>query len=100
VIAKSFARIHWQNLINFGILPLTFVNPGDWGKIDQDDVLAISNVQESIREGNKLKVINKTKNESYQGEHSLSGRQVEMILEGSLLNLVRKKQKGFTSNPV
>ncbi len=91
VIAKTFARIHWQNLINFGILPLTFANPDDWKKINQDDVLSIPNVRHSIQEGRKVEVINKTKDESYEVEHSMSDRQVAMVLEGSLINLVRKK---------
>ena len=95
VIAKSFARIHWQNLINFGILPLTFANPGDWEKIDQDNVLVISNVRDAIRKRHTITVINKTRNESYEVKHSMSSRQIEMVLEGSLLNLVRKKQKNL-----
>ena len=95
VIVKSFARIHWQNLINFGILPLTFANPGDWEKIDQDNVLVISNVRDAIRKRHKITVINKTRNESYEVKHSMSSRQIEMVLEGSLLNLVRKKQKNL-----
>ncbi|MCH8955719.1 aconitate hydratase [candidate division KSB1 bacterium] len=92
VIAKTFARIHWQNLINFGILPLTFTNSDDWEKINQDDVLSIRNVRNSIQKGRKVEVINKTKDESYEVEHSMSDRQVAMVLEGSLINLVRKKR--------
>jgi aconitate hydratase len=45
VIAKSFARIHRQNLINFGILPLTFANPNDWERIDRDDVLVLPDIR-------------------------------------------------------
>ena len=93
VIAKSFARIHWQNLVNFGILPLTFVNRDDWDKIDQDNVLAISDVRGAIQRGSKVTVMNETKKESYEVVHSMSSRQIEMLLEGSLLNLVRRKQK-------
>ena len=65
VIAKSFARIHWQNLINFGILPLTFVNSEDWVKIDQGDVLGLVGVREKIQHGHWLEAVNKTKNETY-----------------------------------
>ncbi len=93
VIAKSFARIHWQNLVNFGILPLTFVNRDDWEKIDRDNVLAISDVRGAIQRGSKVTVMNETKKESYEVEHSMTSRQVEMLSEGSLLNLVRRKQK-------
>jgi aconitate hydratase len=89
VVAKGFARIHWQNLCNFGILPLTFVNPDDWERIDQSDVLAIENVRNAIQSGKQLSVINKTKDEIYETQHAMSERQVEMVLAGSLINLVR-----------
>lgn len=91
VFAKSFARIHRQNLINFGILALTFIDPSDWAKIDQDDELEISNVRDAIQKGTLIKVVNKTKKHEYHTEHAMSGRQIEMILEGSLINVVRKK---------
>ena len=95
VIAKSFARIHLQNLSNFGILPLILINPDDWGQIDQDDTLSIPDVREAIREGNKVKVINLTRNETYDTEHRMTPHQIEMVLAGSLINLV--SQKGFES---
>ncbi|MFH0352535.1 MAG: aconitate hydratase, partial [Chromatiales bacterium] len=91
VIAKGFARIHRQNLINFGILPLTFADPNDWEKIDQDDVLRFPDIRAAIQQGIPVKIINKTKGETYLAEHALTGRQVEMILSGSLLNLMRKR---------
>ena len=89
VIVKSFARIHWQNLCNFGILPLTFVNNDDWNRIDQDDILAIDDIRNSIKRGKDLNVINRTKDENYKIEHAMSGRQIEMVLAGSLINLVK-----------
>ena len=88
VIAKSFARIHWQNLCNFGILPLTFSNPGNWEKIEQGDNLIIENIRNAMQSGNKISVQNKTRNERYETEHALSARQIEMVLKGSLINLV------------
>lgn len=91
VVAKSFARIHWQNLINFGILPLTFADKGDWDRIDQGDVLEISGVRNAIQEGNELEVRNVTKDESYATEHVLSPRQIEAVLEGSLLTLFKNR---------
>lgn len=92
VIAKDFARIHWQNLINFGILPLTFADPVDWEKIEVGDELEIPDVRESIEEGAHLTVLNRTKDESYDTKHALSQRQIEMVLAGSLINLVRQEQ--------
>jgi aconitate hydratase len=90
VIAKSFARIHWQNLVNFGILPLTFVDPADWERINQNDMLMLSNLREVIRRGNQVKVVNKTKGETYTTEHVMTEWQVEMVLAGSLINLMRE----------
>jgi len=89
VIVKSFARIHWQNLCNFGILPLTFVNHDDWNRINQDDILAIDDISNSIKRGKDLNVLNRTKDEIYKVEHAMSGRQIEMVLAGSLINLVK-----------
>jgi aconitate hydratase len=90
VIAKSFARIHWQNLVNFGILPLTFVDPADWEKINQNDVLILSELRGAIRRGNQVKVMNKT-GETYVTEHVMTARQVDMVLAGSLINLMRER---------
>lgn len=92
-IAKAFARIHWQNLINFGILPLTFKNPGDWDRVEQGDTLVIQNVRQAIQSGNRLTVVNQTKNEDYTVVHAMSERQVQMVLEGSLINVVRNNLK-------
>jgi len=91
VIAKGFARIHRQNFINFGILPLTFGDPNDWERIDQDDVLSLPDIRAAIPQAIPVKIINKTKGETYLAEHAMTGRQVEMILSGSLLNLMRKR---------
>jgi len=92
VIAKSFARIHLQNLSNFGILPLIFANPDDWNKIAQGDRLSIPDVRNAIRQGNSVKVINLTKNETYDTEHRMTQYQVDMVLAGSLINLVKQKE--------
>jgi len=91
VIAKSFARIHLQNLSNFGILPLIFANPDDWNKIAQGDRLSIPDVRSAILKGHSVKVINLTKNETYETEHSMTHFQVDMVLAGSLINLVKQK---------
>jgi aconitate hydratase len=93
VIAKSFARIHWQNLVNSGILPLTFVEPDAWDKIDQEDVLSISAVRNGIRNGKRLTVTNKNKNEAYEVTHNMSERQINILLEGSLINVIRNKHR-------
>ncbi|MGR9044601.1 MAG: aconitate hydratase [Gammaproteobacteria bacterium] len=92
VIAKGFARIHLQNLSNFGILPLTFTDPSDWNKIDQDDRLAVADVRTAIGQGNSVQVTNLTKNQTYRTAHALSAYQVEMVLAGGLINLVKQKR--------
>jgi len=88
-IAKSFARIHWQNLINFGVLPLTFEDKSDWEKIDEGDMLVIEDAREKISAGHDIEVRNKTKDETYQMKHVMSERQVKAMLSGGLLNLFR-----------
>jgi len=92
VITKSFARIHWQNLVNFGVLPLTFVNPDDYDSIEQDDVLEIADVQHHLDKSQKLEVRNKTRDRTFEVEHTLTSRQIEMILKGSLINLMRERK--------
>lgn len=91
VIAKSLARIHWQNLINFGILPLTFENPQDWERVERDDVLTLPNVREAIQRGERLEVIDKNKGHTFQALHSMSERQVRIMLAGALINTVGKQ---------
>ncbi len=90
VIAKSFARIHWQNLVNFGILPLEFVDKVDCDRIVEGDLLALPDISRAIREGRQMELINQTKGETYTVEHNLSDRQVEIILVGGQINLFRK----------
>lgn len=91
VIAKSFARIHMANLVNSGILPMTFVNDSDYDKIDNGDELLIENVKIQLKTGSELIVENKTKNTNIRVNVSLSERQVEIMLAGGLLNYTRKQ---------
>lgn len=92
VIAKSFARIHWQNLANFGMLPVTFVDPADYDGIDQADDIRIEQVRAGLKQGNRFTVENRSKNTTFEVQHALSRRQVEMILAGSLINEVRNRK--------
>jgi aconitate hydratase len=92
VIAQSFARIHRQNLVNFGILPLTFVDPDDYGRINQADVLEIEHATEALRKGETINVNNATRNTLFATEHGLTARQIAAVLEGGLINVVRKRQ--------
>jgi len=90
VITKSFARIHWQNLVSFGILPLTFAHPEDFDKIYMGDVIVINNVREGIQKSNELIALIEGKNVTIPLEHKLSDRQVEILLHGGLINWVKK----------
>ena len=89
VITKSFARIHMANLINAGIIPMTFENEADYDLIDQGDVLVIENVREQIRNGDSIKVVNKTKGFEFNAKTSFSQRQKGMLLAGGLLNYTK-----------
>jgi aconitate hydratase len=89
VLAKSFARIHWQNLVNFGIIPLTFADAGDYDGLDQGDVLVIQHVPESLAGGHSIEVINKTKNKTIEYRHQLSKRQLDLLIAGSLIGYLK-----------
>ena len=87
VISKSFARIHFANLINFGILPLTFENPADYDKIEQGDELNAPDILKELNEHKPITFINKTKgNAEYKFKYNLTDRQIKIIKEGGLLN--------------
>ncbi len=91
VIAKSFARIHKANLINTGILPLTFKNEEDYDRIGQGDILELPNLLEEIKNGgSKITLVNKTKNFEVELELPLSDRQADILSAGGLLNYTRK----------
>jgi aconitate hydratase len=89
-LAKSFARIHRSNLINFGILPLVFEKKEDYNQIEQGDVFFIKDIRKALLEGEKkIKIIIKGKGE-ITSILDLSEREKNSILAGSLLNLAKK----------
>ena len=92
VLVKSFARIHRANLINAGILPLTFVNEADYDKISQGDEIAIENVRADIEAGKtQLTVVNKTTGAQIPVLCELTGRTKDIILAGGLLDYTREQ---------
>lgn len=94
VLVKSFARIHRANLINAGILPLTFVNEADYDSISQGDELVLDNVRAEIEAGNsQLTVVNKTTGKEIPVLCELSGRTKDIILAGGLLDYTREAMK-------
>ncbi len=90
-IVKDFARIHWQNLVNFGILPLTFVNEKDHEDLEQGDVLIFKDLRNAIHKGNEVDVAVKGKDKIIKAEHALSKRQLEMMESGGLVNWVKDR---------
>ncbi len=93
VLVKSFARIHRSNLINAGILPLTFVNENDYDMINEGDDLVINGVIEDIKNGNNLIIKNNTNGKEIEVNCELSGRAKDIILAGGLLNYTKENLK-------
>jgi aconitate hydratase len=89
VIAKSIARIHYANLINFGIVPLTFADKNDFDKIAQGDVLQIPNIGEQLKQGARVKIKNVTEGIEIELQHTLTPRQIKIVLAGGLLNEIK-----------
>jgi aconitate hydratase len=93
VIAKDYARIAWQNLVNFGILPLEFENGGDLDKIEQGAIVKFKNLKTDVAERNHIKIKVKNKNEDFEitTRHSLSERQIDLLMKGGVINDFREK---------
>lgn len=97
VIAKSYARIGWQNLANFGIPPLEFKNDEDYEDIDQGDILSVSDIRSAIEKGNDVVLTNETKGKEYTVTHTLSERQKNAVLHGGIINYFKNKKKNGQS---
>jgi aconitate hydratase len=93
VLAVSYARIHWQNLVNFGILPLELVDEDDHDAIDVGDVLSVTGVRTALEKGDDLTVRNLTQETEYAVRHRLSQRQVEVLLAGGVVPWVRERHE-------
>jgi len=91
VITKSFARIHKANLVNFGIIPFTFADPAAYEGIKQGDIIIIENLKEGIVNSKVLKAVNKTDGTEFEIIHDLVDRQLEIIIEGGLLNYTKSR---------
>ena len=92
VLVKSFARIHRANLVNAGILPLTFVNESDYDKISEGDKLELANIRADITEGKQeITLVNKTTGDNIPVFCELTERQKDIILAGGLLDYTRER---------
>jgi aconitate hydratase len=95
VLAKSFARIHMANLINFGILPFTFKNPADHALLSVNAALVISGVRDAMRHNKEVQAVikgefGKTSDRSITLKHDLTARQLDIVFAGGLLNFIRE----------
>ena len=91
VLAKGFARIHSQNLINFGVLPLTFIDPADYDGIQKGDILRIADLLKVLTEGGDVEVQNVMTQHTFKMRHYMSARQVQFLLRGGLINWMKER---------
>ena len=94
VIAKSYARIAWQNLVNFGILPLEFENNEDYEKFEQGDTIKLSNLREAVKnkETIEVQIVKENGDQiSVPTKHSMSDRQIRVLLKGGIINDFKEK---------
>ncbi|GAB3575015.1 aconitate hydratase [Amycolatopsis endophytica] len=90
VIAKSFARIHWQNLANFGILALEFTDPADYDRVGQGHVLSLHDLRAQLGEGEEITASDVTAGTDIALRHRLSPRQVDAVLAGGRIPLLAR----------
>jgi aconitate hydratase len=89
VVAKSFARIHRKNLVNFGIIPLLFARAADYNVIEQGDACVLKEVRQNLEAKKNLILINQTKGKEIMLKNDLSQREIDIILAGGLLNFTK-----------
>ncbi|WP_152655477.1 aconitate hydratase [Oceanobacillus sp. CFH 90083] len=89
VLVKDFARIHLQNLINFGILPLTFVNEEDYNLLHQEDVLEFRHIHQTIQNQRTFDIKLKGTNRTITVQHDLTRRHLEILLAGGIINWIK-----------
>jgi aconitate hydratase len=90
VVAQSYARIHWQNLVNFGILPVELVDESDHEAIEVGDVLELKDIREALGD-DTMTLHNTTQDSTYAVRHRLSARQVDVLLAGGLIPWLRER---------
>lgn len=89
VLAKSFARIHWQNLVDFGVLPLRFSNPADYDRLETGQVISVSGLRSQLYAAKELTL--SLKGGQLSATHDLSERQLQVLLAGGLINERKSK---------
>ena len=91
VVAKSFARIHIANLINFGIVPMTLVNEADYDKLSEGDELYIENFRQAIKTSDRAVLVNAKDGTRVELSLSFTARQREILLAGGTLNYTKNQ---------
>jgi len=92
ILAKSYARIHRSNLINFGILPLIFRDPEELRRVQPGDQLRIGDPRERLEKGESLRIENLTQQRTFEVSHDLDSREIEVMIAGGLLNYIRNRK--------
>lgn len=95
VLVKSFARIHWQNLVNYGVLPLVFDEVSDFERIELNDVLQLTRLHNQLRKGSRVTIRNMTHNVAVGAHHDLSPRQIDTLLCGGLINWAKGRKNAL-----
>lgn len=90
VLARSFARIHWQNLVNFGVLPLTFLDAEDYNGLEQGQVLELRDLHSALKNGKTI-LLSTSDGQEIRTRHDLSARQLEILLRGGLINWMKRR---------
>ncbi|MTI32110.1 aconitate hydratase [Xanthovirga aplysinae] len=93
VLAKSYARIGWQNLINFGIIPFEFVHPQDYEDLTVNDKITFKDLKKKLSQGERVTAHVVKKNKDIELTNRLSERQIKIILAGGLINYIRSRLK-------
>jgi aconitate hydratase len=96
VIAKSYSRIHWQNLANFGVVALEFTDPADYDRIQQGDELRLTEVRAALAPGAEpyLTARNTTRDEEYRLRHRLPPHRREAVLAGGIIPAIAAREQG------
>lgn len=104
VIANSYARIAWQNLVNFGILPLDFIDINDFDKIEQGDIVTFKNLREDVENRRNITVrVSKkdgSETQEFETKHSMSDRQIQILLKGGIINEFKSQLSNDEVNAV
>lgn len=89
VVAKSFARIHWQNLANFGVLALEFADPADYDTARRGDTVVLEGLHDALADSTELD--GRIGDRSVRLRHRLSPRQVDMLRAGGVIPVLRRE---------